>query len=87
MTVAAADEEMCSCGLPLHYAHPASLEWMQKLVDELGPDVVMTLAGAGIWRVPRHYVALHGVRLVDLPELAERFGWPLVRRLDGSEDA
>lgn len=62
-------DEMCPCGRPLHYGDQALYASVQKLVDELGPEIVVTVAGAGSFRVPRHYIALHGLAGKDLPDL------------------
>ncbi len=35
---------------------------------------------AGSWRVPRVWIAAHGLEAEELPALAERYGWEAVRR-------
>ncbi len=67
--------EMCACGRPLHYSDPKMQRIVQSLVDDLGPDVEVTV-GEQSWLVPRHYVALHGIRGWELPTL----GFPRVQR-------
>lgn len=68
----------CDCGQPLHYAHSDTERTVQMLVDKLGPTIRVAVDG-GIapqaWMVPRHYIALHGIRAEELPELAAHFGW------------
>ena len=67
-------ETHCACGAPLHYADP----WVRRAVEQLvavhGPTVQVTVPG-GAWHVPRHWIALHGLRAAELPALARRYGW------------
>jgi hypothetical protein len=65
---------LCACGRPLHYTDAAMQAKVQALVDRLGPDVTVTVEDRS-WRVPRHYIALHGLRAADLPTL----GFPMVK--------
>jgi hypothetical protein len=64
-------EEMCHCGLPLHYASPINKEFVDRLIATLGPEVRVTRDGRS-WMVPRHYIALHGLAARDLPNLGFR---------------
>jgi hypothetical protein len=70
--------DQCACGHPLHYRDPATERAVRQLVAHLGPDIQITTP-AGTWLVPRHYVALHGISEVELPQLADRLGFPRVR--------
>jgi hypothetical protein len=54
-------EELCHCGRPLHYRRVEDWEAVQRLVDTLGPTIRVTVDGR-TWLVPRHYIALHGLR-------------------------
>lgn len=63
--------ELCHCGKPLHYSDPQVQVMMERLITELGPIIVVTL-GSDSWEVPRHYIALHGLRAEDLPNLGFR---------------
>lgn len=65
---------LCSCGRPLHYTDPAIEARVSALVESLGPDVVVEAEGVE-YRVPRHYIALHGIKAPDLPDLALDYGW------------
>lgn len=58
----------CACGQPLHYSDPALQEQIQKLVDELGECIDINI-GTGTWAVPRHYIALHGIKAAEIPSL------------------
>jgi hypothetical protein len=75
MTVTMAD--VCDCGrsLQLHYRDPEKYRQVQALVGSLGVSVEVTVEGVGSWMVPRHYIALHGIKAADLPALAARYGW------------
>ena len=67
----------CACGQPLHYIDPASEEVVQKLVDKLGEFVDVGVGGK-IYKIPRHYIALHGLQAASLPQLAEELGFEVV---------
>lgn len=67
----------CPCGLPLHYTDPEVFAAVERIIAELGPDIVVTV-GARTWLVPRHYLALHGLRAWELPTL----GFPECNRGD-----
>lgn len=60
--------ELCACGHPLHYSVPALRAAVEDLMTRLGPEILVTVAGR-TWRVPRHYIALHGLRAWELPRL------------------
>lgn len=68
------EPERCPCGRPLHYLDPEMESAVRHLVEELGP-LVSIVSNEGVWRVPRHYIALHGVRATAIPHLAARYGW------------
>lgn len=46
---------------------------VEELIRQFGPDIVITTP-QGSWLVPRHYVALHGIKAWELPSL----GFPKV---------
>ena len=61
----------CHCGKPLHYTDPVTRRIVEKLIAECGENVrVVTAEGA--WLVPRHYIALHGLKAKDV----WRLGFP-----------
>jgi hypothetical protein len=68
------EPELCGCGRPLHYVDPETELTVRDLVATLGPNLLVQLGGRS-WLVPRHYIALHGLKAQDLPELALRYGW------------
>ncbi len=60
--------ELCHCGQPLHYNSPECQQQVRQLVDELGTHIRVTVGGR-TWLVQRHYLALHGLKAVELPFL------------------
>jgi hypothetical protein len=60
--------EYCACGKPLHYTNPATRMQVERLVATAGPDVTV-LGNGRTWLMPRHYIALHGLKTRDLPSL------------------
>jgi hypothetical protein len=61
-------ERRCLCGQPLHYSDPRVQAAVEHLVEQLGEDVSVVTAD-GVYRVSRHYIALHEVRGRDLEDL------------------
>jgi hypothetical protein len=59
-------EELCHCGRPLHYSDPNIEEKVRGLIAMTGEKVRVTTPG-GTWLVPRHYIALHGLKASELP--------------------
>jgi len=60
--------ERCACGRPLHYSDPAIEKFVRARVEELGPMVPVVVDDRA-WLVPRHYIALHGLKAWELPGL------------------
>ena len=58
----------CACGRPLHYSNPGVQRLVEKQVAELGETVKVTVLGRS-WRVPRHYIALHGIKGANIANL------------------
>lgn len=65
----------CACGRPLHYLDGTSRALVETLVAKHGPNVP-TIAGGWRYAVPRHYIALHGIKATELAALAAKYGWP-----------
>jgi len=59
---------LCHCGKPLHYSDAKIQRMVEALIAELGEHVVVAV-GSRSWLVPRHYIALHGLRAQDVPTL------------------
>lgn len=71
--------EMCGCGLPLHYNDPEVEAKVRAIIAEKGVTVVVgMLDGDHAYRVPRHYIAKHGLAAAELETLAEQYGWERV---------
>lgn len=60
---------MCACGLPLHYTDPEKQKRCEELVAMLGEFIKVTDSKHRTFWVQRHYIALHGIKEVDLAEL------------------
>jgi hypothetical protein len=58
--------ELCWCGRPLHYRDQGVRRSVETMIKRMGPNVVVTTA-AGSFLVPRHYIALHGLKAEDVP--------------------
>ena len=69
--------EYCACGQPLHYQTPHAQELGEEQIRELGPHIRVVVAD-GKWLVPRHYIALHGIKAEDLSQVAEQYGFTRV---------
>lgn len=57
-------DELCFCGRPLHYKHVEQRQLVEMLINLTGDlyvTVTRTTDGRS-WRVPRHYIALHGIK-------------------------
>jgi hypothetical protein len=80
MTDTEAPEELCHCGRPLHYTDEMVEAFTKDLIRNLGPTVKVNV-GSRTWEVERHYIALHGLKAADLPDL----GFPLVGAPEGDE--
>jgi hypothetical protein len=66
--------EYCCCGQPLHYTNPRTEERVRELISEHGYNVTIHSC-YGTWEVPRHYIALHGLKTSELPILAIKYNW------------
>lgn len=63
----------CLCGQPLHYGDLAKQKMVEKIIRQVGEDMIMKAPDGRKWYVPRHYVVLHEVRPEQLPGLAIRY--------------
>lgn len=61
-------ERRCACGRPLHYTDPKIQKLVEGLVAQLGEDIPIYYGGK-TYHVPRHYIALHGLKAQELPAL------------------
>ena len=82
-TADVAATEMCACGQPLHYPNATVQEIITGVVDRMGPFLNIETP-KGVWEVPRHFAALHGVKANELPALAAKYGF---KQVSGRTDA
>jgi len=61
-------ETRCACGQPLHYTDSRTKVLVDRLIATNGENV-RVVVGRRAWLVPRHYIALHGLKADDLPHL------------------
>ena len=66
----------CCCG-DRHLMTPGGLAALERVTAGLDPLVTVSTP-AGAWRVPRLYIACHGLKAADLPRLAGVHGWERV---------
>ena len=71
---------MCACGRPLHYADLEVQAYVERMCAVLGPILPVWLRGVA-YLVPRHYIALHGLKAVELPTL----GFPSVTMAEAAK--
>lgn len=63
-----ATEKMCACGKPLHYRNEKIQRLVQQMVDDLGERVKVVAHGRA-FLVPRHFLALHGLKAEEVADL------------------
>lgn len=63
--------KMCHCGRPLHYQSKRTEAIVEKMCAQLGDFIEVHYEG-GTWLVQRHYIALHGLRGLEIPRLGFR---------------
>lgn len=66
---------LCPCGLPLHYSSASSRAHVEAVIAEKGPVVTVAIMGGRTFKVPRHYIALHGFKASEINELAAKYGF------------
>ena len=71
------EQKMCACGKPLHYTDPVLQQMVQQCIDEFGENIYIRL-GDRVWLIPRHFIALHGIKAWEL----EKLGFPEVTNGD-----
>ncbi len=60
--------ELCHCGKPLHYSDPHIERLVRRLIGIKG-ELIRVTAGGRTWLVPRHYIALHGLKAGEIEKL------------------
>jgi hypothetical protein len=61
-------EDMCHCGLPLHYTDNKFKTMVDEMVKNYG-STIEVVSMDKTYRVPRHFIALHGLNSIDLDSL------------------
>lgn len=60
-------KKLCACGKPLHYSNPRLHAMIEQLIGAKGENIlVRRVEDNRAWMVPRHYIALHGLKSEDL---------------------
>jgi len=68
--------DKCACGQPLHYTDSNLQRLVIEIINNLGPDIKVTLMdGSRSWMIPRHFIALHGLKGQEIVEVAEKYGF------------
>jgi hypothetical protein len=67
----------CPCGA-VHQLSSDARDAYLDVVAGLPAVIPIRVDGVGAWRVPRLYVAMHGLKAAELAGLAEQYGWPAV---------
>lgn len=57
---------LCACGRPLHYSDPHLREMVDAQIKQLGERITVRRLDGRAWLVPRHYIALHGLKADEL---------------------
>ena len=63
------ENELCHCGRPLHYTDAAIEAYVRKMVELHGETIDVRASDGRWWKVPRHYIALHGIKEQELHKL------------------
>lgn len=61
----------CPCGKDLHYTSVDDQRLVEKYVRELGLEVKV-VNGSKTYMVNRHYIALHGLKSLEMEDLAKK---------------
>lgn len=67
----------CPCGM-LHHTARWVVNYLNNVVSTRGVTVAVSTP-EGVWRVPRVFIAMHGLKAGDLPALAHVHGFEEVR--------
>ena len=62
------NKEICHCGQPLHYSDRSIEEMVRNSIERLGEYLIVNYDGKA-YKVPRHYIVLHGVKSGELHAL------------------
>lgn len=70
--------ELCPCGQPLHYPNPKAQRMVERMIGAHGVTILVQVQSRG-YMVPRHWIALHGLKVREIPILAKKYGWEEVK--------
>lgn len=62
----------------MHYKDPKKRKMVEDLCKELGENIPVNY-GSRTWLVPRHFIALHGLKGNELEWLAYKYGFKEVK--------
>lgn len=63
------NSDKCYCGRALHYTDTKTQTQVEEVIKKFGPNIVIKLDNNKRFLVPRHYIALHGIKNKDLNKL------------------
>lgn len=68
--------DICGCGAELHYSQKEIETGVREQVRRKGDVILLAVKGDPVsYWVPRHYIALHGIRGEDAAFLASLYNW------------
>lgn len=72
-------KKLCPCGKPLHYNNPDYQQNVEKLIQQLGVDIKVDIIPGEIYLIPRHYIALHGLKANEIKQIAKKYGFQRIK--------
>ena len=66
----------CPCGETHQASRPREEAELDRVIALAGDELIdVRLPDGRIYRVPRRYIAFHGIKAADVPDLARRYRW------------
>jgi hypothetical protein len=62
----------------LHYSSAEVQDIVEAQIARLGPTIAVAVSGGVSYRVPRVWIACHGIQGWTLPQVAAEKGWEIV---------
>lgn len=59
----------CWCGRPLHYESEEDQAKVQNIIDRFGEYILVKHNDGNTYKVPRHYIGIHGIKDKNLLDL------------------
>ena len=69
--------EGCPCGEAHRFSTEKIANSLRYFIKTLGPTVEVSMQGRR-WKVPRIWIAAHGLKGGEIEALAGKYGWPEV---------